>query len=252
FQSSAAGTEHPILQAIGGKAEIYTSSHAQSDAIAEWVLWVGLDWFQRGGDRRAAQVRRDWKRIEFTEIGDTHWLIVGFGAIGRASAKRLRALGAHVTGVRRTVGPDPNADVMVQPNDLHDCLPAADAVLLCCPLTEETEEMANHDFFQAMKPGAFFANVGRGKLVDEAALLSALDTGQIAHAALDVVAVEPLPENNPIWSHPRITLTSHLAADTMGAARRTDDIFLSNLERFVAQQPLMGVVARSEFAVSPN
>ena len=242
FQSSAAGIEHPVLQALREKAGMYASSHEQSEAIAEWVLWAGLDWFQGGPARRVAQAGKNWGRIEFTEIADTHWAIVGFGAIGQATARRLRALGAKVTGVRRTPGDHEHADEMVQPADLVGKLEQMDTVLLCCPLTDETTGMADAAFFKAMKPEALFANVGRGGLVDEAAMLAALDAGEFGYAALDVVVEEPLPEESPIWSHPKITLTSHLAADTLGSARRTDKFMLSNLDRFLAGEPLRNVV----------
>lgn len=248
FQSSAAGIEHPVLQAVGAKAGIYTSSHEQSPAIAEWVLWAGLDHFQRGPARRAAQADETWQRMEFRELSDTHWLIVGFGHIGRASAQRLRALGATVTGVRRSSGSDPDADRMIQPGDMVSALGEADAVLLSLPLSPETEGLADADFFAAMQPGALFANVGRGKLVDEDALLAGLDAGRPGHAALDVTATEPLPKGHPIWSHPKITLTPHISALTEAAKHRTDALFLANLEAFLAGAPLANLVDKSAFS----
>ena len=250
FQSSAAGLEHPILQALGQKALQYTSSHAQSEAIAEWVLWAGFDWFQGGLARRSAQADKQWSRLEFRELADTHWIIVGFGAIGRSTARRLRALGAEVTGVRRTPGPDADADRMITPGELEGVLGKADAVLLCCPLTDETENLADAAFFGAMKPDALFANVGRGKLVDEAALLAGLSAGRPAYAALDVVSTEPLPPDNPIWSHRQITLTAHISANTMGSARRTDRVFIENLDRFVSGDSLVNLVPESQFQVA--
>lgn len=248
FQASAAGIEHPVLQSIGAKAGAYTSSHEQSDAIAEWVLWAGLDWFQGGLARREAQAAGRWGRMEFTEIADTHWLIIGFGAIGKQTARRLRGLGARMTGVRRTPGPDSDADQIIPPGDIGSHLGTADAVLLACPLTEETENMADAAFFAAMKPGALFVNVGRGALVDEVALLAGLDGGQPAYASLDVVREEPLPPESAIWSHPRITLTPHTSAQTMGAARRTDKVFLGNLDRFLAGEPFVNLVPKSSFS----
>ena len=245
FQSSAAGLEHPVLQALRAKAGRYTSSHEQSDAIAEWVLWAGFDWLQKGKARRAAQTEKVWQRIEFTEIADTHWLIIGFGAIGQATGRRLKALGASVSGIRRNSGSHPFADQMFGPQDLYQVLGQADAVLMCLPHTADTDGIANADFFRAMRREALFANVGRGLLVDEDALLDALNTGEIDHATLDVTRIEPLPEESPIWSHPRITLTSHLAADTMGAARRTDQLFLRNLDRFLAGEPLENLVSKT-------
>lgn len=242
FQSSAAGIEHPILMAAREKAELYAGCHEQALAIAEWVLWAGFDWLQDGAGRRAAQAEANWVRLPFREITDTRWLIFGFGAIGRATAQRLRALGAHVTGVRRTPGADADADAMVQPGDMGDALGQADVVLLCCPLTDETASMADAAFFTGMKPGALFLNVGRGGLVDEPALLASLDAGTPGHAMLDVVSVEPLPEDNPIWAHPKVTLTAHISAHTEGAARRTDQVFLGNLDRFLAGKELVNLV----------
>ena len=246
FQSSAAGIEHPILQAIRNHAERYTNAHEQSPAIGEWVLWAGLDWFQGGRVRRKAQSTKVWHRGEFRELSDTNWLIVGFGNIGRACAQRLRALGASVTGVRRTLGDDPDADAMISPEQLHGALAAADCVVLCCPLTAETEGMANAGFFQAMKDDALFVNVGRGQLVDEEALLDGLDSGRPAHAALDVTAVEPLPKESGLWLHPSVTLTAHIAAFTERSARRSDRVFVENLDHFLAGKPLRNLILREQ------
>lgn len=248
FQSSAAGTEHPMIQATGKKAECFSGSHEQSHAIAEWVLWAGLDFFQRGPERRAAQAEQTWARLPFREIASTHWLIIGFGAIGEALGARLKALGAKVTGVRRRPGASENADHILHPDDLSEALPKADAVLLSLPLTPQTEHMADAAFFAAMRPEALFLNVGRGGLVEEPALLAALDEGQIAHAALDVVQEEPLSENSPIWAHPKITLTAHISALTTQSAIRTDKVFLENLGRFLKGEPLRNQVAAKEFS----
>ncbi|MEM9738708.1 MAG: NAD(P)-dependent oxidoreductase [Pseudomonadota bacterium] len=247
YQSSAAGIEHPLLRAMGQRAEAFTSSHAQSAAIAEWVLWAGLDHFQNGRARRAAQIEEKWSRIGFRELGETRWLIIGFGHIGQATGARLRALGAHVTGVRRTPGSHDGADAMVRPAELKAVLGAADAVVVCPPLTPETENMADTAFFEAMKPDALFINVGRGKLVDEAALLVGLDAGQPGSAYLDVVREEPLPVGDPIWSHPAITLTPHISALTEASKHRSDDVFIGNLEAFLAGRPLKHLVPHSVF-----
>lgn len=248
FQSSAAGLEHPVLRMIGQKADVYTSSHAQSEAIAEWVLWAGLDFFQRGAERRAAQARSEWDRLDFREISDTHWLIIGFGAIGQASARRLKALGAKITGMRRSGGTSDHADQMVTPDKLADMLPEADAVLLSLPHSPETENLANAEFFSAMKAGSLFVNVGRGALVDEPSLLQALEAGRPAHAALDVLREEPQPEDGPFWLNPNVTLTAHISANTEQSKHRTDAGFLKNLEAFLRRQPMRNVVDRSAFS----
>ena len=248
FQSSSAGTEHPMLQATGKKATVYSGSHEQSRAIAEWVLWAGLDYFQSGAARREAQARQSWERLPFREISSTRWLIIGFGSIGEESGRRLRALGAQVTGVRRSGGHSDAADELVTPDQIEALLGVSDAVLLSLPLTDETENIANEGFFNAMKPGSLFLNVGRGGLVDEAALVQALDEGRPERAYLDVVREEPLSAENEIWRHPRITLTPHIAALTAQSGLRTDQVFLTNLERFLAGEVLKNQVSKDEFA----
>lgn len=248
FQSSAAGTEHPMLQAIGKSAEIYTSSHEQSDAIADWVLWAGLDHFQNGLARRAAQRRKAWGRIPFKELCETRWLIIGFGAIGQATGRKLKALGAHVTGIRRSLTTSDAADQIMSPKQLDQALTSADAVLLCLPHTAETENFADAEFFKAMKPDSLFLNVGRGALVDEPALLQALANGRPAHATLDVFATEPLPEDSPFWDHPKVTVTAHISALTDAAKVRTDTLFLQNLEAFLNRRAMRNHVSKAEFA----
>lgn len=248
FQSSAAGVEHPLIQAVGKKAGLFSGSHEQSDAIAEWVLWAGLDYFQDGARRRQSQSDKVWGRLPFRELSGSHWLVIGFGAIGQACGRRLRALGVDVTGVRRSGGADPAADRIIHPDNLAEALPDADAVLLCLPLTDATENIADEAFFAAMKPASLFINVGRGGLVDETALLKALDKGLPANAYLDVVREEPLPPESAIWSHPKITLTPHISALTEGSKVRTDVVFLENIEAFLDQKPLRNAVGRDEFA----
>lgn len=248
FQSSAAGTEHPMIQATGKKAARFSGSHEQSHAIAEWVLWAGLDHFQDGAARRRAQERHSWERLPFREISSTSWLIIGFGSIGQETGRRLRVLGAHVTGVRRSGGASEAADEIVTPENMQAALRTADAVLLSLPLTDETENMANAAFFDLMKPGSLFVNVGRGALVDEPALLAALDAGRLAQAYLDVVREEPLSPENAIWQHPLITLTPHISALTPQSGLRTDQVFLTNLERFLAGKPLKNEVPKDVFA----
>lgn len=249
FQSSAAGLENPFLQKIGEKAEAYSASHAQSDAIADWVLWAGFDWFGSGAARREAQAAKDWRKVHFREIQSTHWLIYGFGHIGEAVGRRLKGLGAHVTGVRRSDQVSPFADRIVHPNDVTaDEIGQADAVLLCCPHTEETENLADADFFAAMKEGSLFLNVGRGALVDEEALLKALDAGRPAHATIDVTREEPLPAEHPLWTRPGLTLTAHTSAMTSESRKRNDELFLENLSAFLNGEPLRNHVDAGAFA----
>lgn len=245
-QSGAAGVDHPIFQRILERGVAFTTSHGQAVGIAEYVIAGAFDALQQGPARRAAQAAGRWERIRFREVGGTQWLVIGFGAIGQGVAERARALGATVTGIRRSAAPHPAADRMATLADVSDHLAGADVVVLCCPLTEATRRLADAAFFSAMKPGAIFVNVGRGALVDEAALLAALDRGTPEHAVLDVFETEPLPAESRFWSHPRVTLTAHASGDTAGQAPRNDAVFLENLRRFLAGEPLANQVTSTD------
>jgi len=238
-QSGAAGFDNPVFGQIVQKGATLTTSHGQAVGMADYVLWGVLDALQGGPARRAAQAAREWTRHPFREIAGTRWLVVGFGAIGKGVADRARAFGAHVTGVRRNPAPDPSADRIAAQGDLPALLPEADVVVLACPLTAETRHMGDAGFFGAMKAGSILVNVGRGGLVDEPALLAALDKGVPEHAVLDVFETEPLPTESPFWAHPRVTLTPHSSGMSSGNATRNDALFLDNLARFAGGQPLL-------------
>jgi phosphoglycerate dehydrogenase-like enzyme len=237
-QSNAAGYDAPGYAKLVEKGAVLTTSDAQSISIAEYVLAGVLDHYQRGPERRADQAAHRWTQRPFREIAGSRWLIVGFGSIGQATAERARAFGAQVTGVRRRAGDHPFADRMIPNAGLAGALPDADVVL---PLSPETASMVDADFLAAMKPGSILVNIGRGGLVDEAALLAALDAGKPEHAILDVFQQEPQPEDGPFWDHPRVVLTGHAAAVGSGRSGRADDFFLENLRRFRAGEPLLNV-----------
>lgn len=242
FQSTAAGIDNAALKSIGKRAKHYTTNHRQAEAMSEWVLWSALDFLREGTAHRAQQAAREWKRINAREIAGSRWLIIGYGSIGEAVGTRVTALGGHVTGLRRSPGPAPGAHEILPVSLVPDELPKADIVLLCVPHTPETEGMANADFFARMKPDALFINIGRGALVDEDALVAALDAGQPGHATLDVTRVEPLPPESPLWLHPKITITPHDSPSTMGTTLRADETFLENLHRYLAGEPLKHLV----------
>ena len=240
-QSGAAGFDDPIFRRIVEKGALLTTNHSQSVGISEYVLAAVLDHFQRGPERRAAQAKTQWARLPFREVAGSNWLIIGFGAIGQAVGRKARAFEAQVTGVRRARGDHPAADAMATPDKIPELLGAADVVVLSTPLSSATAKMADATFFAAMKPGAVLVNVGRGGLVDEPALLAALDRGAPAHAVLDVFATEPLPADSPFWRHPGVALTGHASALGTGLGARGDAVFLANLARFLAGEPLSNV-----------
>lgn len=236
-QSGAAGFDYPVFGQFVQKGAKLTTSHGQAVGMADYVLWGVLDAFQNGAGRRADQAARRWEKQQFREIAGSRWLILGFGAIGRGVAERARAFGAHVTAVRRSPAADALAEV-VAPDRFLDLLPEADVVVLAAPATPQTHHIANAEAFGRMKPGSVFVNVGRGALVDEEALLAALNRGGPEHAVLDVFEVEPLPAESPFWAHPRVTLTPHASGVTSGNVTRNDALFVENLRRYLAGEAL--------------
>jgi phosphoglycerate dehydrogenase-like enzyme len=207
--------------------------------MSEYVLATVLDHLQRGPERRSEQAKRHWGRLPYREIAGSRWLIIGFGAIGREVARRARAFDAHVTGIRRTPGPDPLADAIAAPEQIFEHLPQSDIVVLVVPLSPKTENLADAKFFARMKEHSVLVNIGRGGLVDETALLAALDEGKPEHAILDVFKTEPLNADSPFWTHPRVTLTPHSSAIGSGLLLRTDDLFVENLHRYLKGETLL-------------
>ena len=216
--------------------------------MAEWALWQALDFLRGGPGHRSQQSEGKWQRLKAREIRGSRWLVVGYGSIGQAVGRRVTALGGEVTGLRRSPGPADGAARIAHPDSLLSELPRADVVLLCPPHTPETENMANAAFFAAMTPDALFMNLGRGALVDEDALIAALDGGRPAFAALDVTRTEPLPPESPLWSHPRIALTPHDSSDTPGTVAGADETFLANLALYLAGKPMKHLVEPAAFA----
>ena len=242
FNTAAAGFDHPIFARIAAKGVRFTTSHGQAVGMADYVVAGVLDHFQRGPERRAAQARAEWKGYPFREVLASTWLIIGFGAIGQGVAARARAFGARVVGVRRNQASEPLADVIAPMASLPELLPTADVVVLCAPLNDATRHMADAAFFAAMKRGSVLVNVGRGALVDEPALLAALERGVPAHAVLDVFETEPPPPESPFWAHPRVSLTAHHSGVTGAQDDRNRELFLDNLGRWVSGRPLLNEI----------
>src|SRR5690606_40181029 len=133
---------------------------------------------------------------------------------------------------------DEPADALAHPDELPALLGESDVVVLAAPASASTEGMVDTGFLAAMRPGALLVNVGRGSLVDEAALLTALDAGRPAAAVLDVTRTEPLPPDDPLWSHPAVTITPHGSANGDGRWERGAVVFADNLARYVRGEPL--------------
>jgi phosphoglycerate dehydrogenase-like enzyme len=247
-QSAAAGVDDPVFARLAAKGIVLTNSDAQAPAIADFVLGAALDFFQEGDERRRLQSGRLWQRLAFREIADTSWLIVGYGHIGRETARRAHAFGARIVGVRRRPQSDEFAAQVVAQDQLMRFLPDADVVVLSCALNAATRNLANAGFFARMKPQSLLVNIGRGGLVEEQALVAALERDAPRRAVLDVFQVEPLPMESPLWAHPQIRISAHTSNHGSGNTRRGDELFLDNLGRFVRGEALRNRVAAGDLA----
>ena len=150
----------------------------------------------------------------------------------------------HVTAVRRSARTISNEDgvTLHPPEALHDVLGTGDVVVICLPLTDETERLIDEPAFRAMKSSAYFVTVGRGGVVDEAALLRALREGWIAGAGLDVHAQQPVPTDSPFFDLPNVIMTPHISGITRNFQSRLATLFCENLRRFLRDEPLEYVV----------
>ncbi|MFF4572625.1 2-hydroxyacid dehydrogenase [Streptomyces sp. NPDC001410] len=189
---------------------------------------------------RAQQAER-WQSAFYPALADKSVLIVGYGAIGSAVEDRLVpfevARVARVARSRRTT-----ARGLVHPlTELPSLLPEADVVILCTPLTEETQGLVDAEFLARMKDGALLVNVARGAVVDTKALLAELENGRIT-AALDVTDPEPLPPGHPLWQAPGVLISPHVGGPTSAFLPRAKRLLVDQLNRFVNQEPLRNVI----------
>jgi phosphoglycerate dehydrogenase-like enzyme len=165
------------------------------------------------------------------------------GSIGREFASRAKSLGMKVLAVRENPQKGPGgADAVYGPAQFDELLPQADYVLLCTPLTPATTGLLNAARLARMKPDSYVINVGRGQLLDEKALIEALQNHRIAGAALDVFAEEPLPPDSPLWTAENLLITPHTAAVTERLWDRHYQLISENLRRFVAGKPLLNLI----------
>jgi len=168
------------------------------------------------------------------EIHNKTMAVLGTGKIGQETAKIAKAFGMKVLGVRHSGKAAENVDEMYQPHQLDKVLPHSDYVVVTLPLTEDTHHLIGTEQFKQMKNDAFFVNIGRGPIVDEKALIEALENNEIAGAGLDVFEKEPLEESSPLWEMENVILTPHTAGATEFYNQRViEDIFIPNLKNYL-------------------
>ena len=208
--------------------------------IAEFVLARILAAWKRFPALEQMQRDRLWTRNHGRSLAGSTIGIVGYGAIGSAVAGRAKALGMRVVATRRNLPPgDPAVDRFYPVSALAALLAESDAVVLCAPETPETFHLFDRDAFAAMKPGSYFCNVARGSLVDEPALIAALESGHLSGAAIDVAQTEPLPPEDPLWRAPNLAISPHSAAALEDYFTLVWRLFRENMRRYLAGEALM-------------
>ncbi len=217
-------------------------------AIAEHMICVTLMMMKRMPQYQRYQMHSVWKNAgRIDSIINSTFVILGMGDLGSEYAKRIKALGGYVIGIKKHPAPCPDyLDELYTMEALEKLLPRADVLAMCLPNHEETQHIMNEHTFTLMKPGSYLINTGRGSAIDETALCEALDT-RLKGAALDVTKVEPLPKDSPLWLREDVILTPHISGNWNLPS--TIDRFLTiaheNLLAFFEGRPLHNLVDRT-------
>ncbi len=223
---------------------VTTASGVYSGPLAEFVMMALLQHVKCLDRLRRDKAEKRWREAHTETLRGKTLCVVGMGSIGRAVAVRARPFGMRVAGVKRTVREDDaareDADELYATRDLHAALRGADYVVVTLPNTPETYRLVDAAAICAMKPGAYFVNVGRGKVVDEGALVEALESGHLAGAALDVFEEEPLPEGSPLWDLENVLVSPHSTDNVPGLTNELQSkLFRDNLRRYLDGEPLV-------------
>ena len=238
-----AGVDHLLFaDLVKSPIPVTNSRGVFSSSLAEFAAFGLLFFLKNARLLLRNQQLAKWAAYEPGALRGQAVGIVGLGDIGRVCATVLRPFGARIVGLRRSGRPDPVADEVMPADRILDMVASVDHVVVATPLTEETHHLIGDRVLGAMRPGAILVNVGRGKVVDETALLAALDQGRLSGAALDVFEQEPLPPDHPFWRMENVLISPHTADHTKDWEANTMEPFLENVRRFRDGEPLLNPV----------
>lgn len=266
IQAHTGGVDHlvdsPIVQ--DSEALLTSASGIHATNIAEYVFMFMLAFGHRLPAIQAHQAAANWpEEGKFStflplELRGSTIGIVGYGSIGREIARLARAFDMEVLAIKRDVRHPADTDSYVIPgtgdpegNHFHRLYPPealssmvsdSDFVVITAPLTDSTYHMFDAEVFDAMKETAYLINVGRGGVVNEEALLEALQAGKLAGAAMDVFESEPLPADSPLWKQPNLIISPHISGNTRDYNQKAADLFIENLQRYLDGRKLFNIV----------
>ncbi len=242
LNSIYAGVEHFPLEQLKSQGTILTNGAGLNSApIAEFAVMMMLAAAKRSDTILDNQRQHVWLETPpgTAEIDDSKALIIGYGGIGQQIAKKLSGFDVEITAVRRSASDDPN---VIGLDDWRERLGEFDWVFVSAPATSETQHLLGADEFAAMKSSAWLINVARGSLVDQDALITALESKSIGGAVLDVTDPEPLPKEHPLWDAPNCIITMHLSGQAQTRMfQRAAARFVENLKRFQDGEEMIAV-----------
>jgi len=248
--SASAGVDHYMDETIWPNPDciLTNSSGAYGPTISEHIVMVSLMLLRRMPEYLPTTARHEWEFFTpIRSIMGSRVVILGTGDIGSHTARRMKALGAEVTGVSRSgKSTEPAFDRVLRTDELNSVLPAADLLILALPATRETVGILSRERIGLLPPAAYVINVGRGSAIDQGALVEALQAHRLAGAALDVMTPEPLPADDPLWTCPNTVLTPHVSGNmSLGlTCQLAVDLFCRDLANYAAGKPLANLVDR--------
>jgi phosphoglycerate dehydrogenase-like enzyme len=245
--SRAAGLDNMLFPELVASPAILTNGRGVfSQSLGEFAL-AAILYFAKDFRRMLRnQMAGRWEPFDVEEIAGQTVGIVAYGDIGRAVATRVHAMGMRVLALKRHAPPaaDPLIEKFYAPNELSAMLAQCDYVVVAAPLTPETRHMISDAAFDAMKPSAVIINIGRGPVIDQAAMVRALENGRIKGAGLDVFEQEPIPPGDPMYKLENVLLSPHCADHTKDWLNQAMSFFLEEYERFCNGQPLENIVEK--------
>jgi phosphoglycerate dehydrogenase-like enzyme len=239
-----AGIDGFPLNVVGDRI-LTCSRGAAAPAIAEFVLAAMLAFEKQLPQVWISEPPDNWNSASLGGLEGSTVGIIGLGSIGTEVARRALAFDMEVIAVRRRDLP-PSLPGITLSGDLGELLASSDHVVIAAPATDRTEHLIDADALARMKPGAHLVNVARGSLIDQDALVAALDEGRLARATLDVVDPEPLPTGHRLYGHDRVRLSPHVSWSSPRTLRRTMELFVENVDRYLVGQELLGTVDLEE------
>lgn len=246
---ASAGVEELLTpEFLKSKVTLTNVSGIHATPIGEFVMEMMLMFVKKAPLCFEMKQAREWHRLIPSVLRNKTVSIIGLGSIGQEVARLSKAFGMKVIASRRSIkkGCSRNVDILYSAAQLPELLTESDFVVLCLPLTPETNKLIGFRELHMMKPTAYLINIGRGSIIDETALIQALEEKLIAGAGLDVFAVEPLPKDSKLWELPNVIFSPHISGEMEDYFAQSTELFCKNLQRYIEGKRLSNIVSKQK------